>query len=158
MAYCISCGQRVEDGAKHCPVCGAAIPAEQPVYVQPVPVQATPRVPVKARVLGYVGLGLGIDGLASSIIFLLLTAIYMAMAAIFYLQGEGSVGFIPVFLSLYFGFFSIPIALVGRMLCRKSMAGGNTSKACSVGEKLNIAALIVSIVMIVLGLCGFALI
>lgn len=158
MAYCISCGQRVEDGAKHCPVCGAAIPAEQPVYVQPVPVQATPRVPVKARVLGFVGLGLGIEGLITSVIGIIMVAIYTALAALFYLEGEVGMGFLPTFFGVYMGFFTIPIAIVGRILCRKAIEGGNPSKVCVIGSKLNIAALIVSIVMVVLGLCGIALI
>lgn len=171
MSFCTHCGNALGADAKFCGKCGAAVAApvaaapvvEAPVVAAPVveapvveiipEVAAVPAAPVyvapvvntepvlstKDKVLGFVGMGLGIGALFFAIVGLLYTMIGMEA----YAMGFG--------MSFAFSLFSVPMAIIGRILCGKSMDAGNTSAACSVGSKLSLAAIIVSGVMVFLG-------
>ncbi len=178
MRFCSNCGHPVEDGNKFCGACGAAVVAPvaaepvpaQPVMAEPTPVQpvvaepvsaqpvrayeparpvapAVPATPVPAtkdKVLGFVGMGLAIGGLFFGVIGLLYGLIFIA----------GDFGAATTGFSIGFGIFSLPLSIVGRILCNRSMAAGNISTPCSVGRKLGLAGIIVSAVMYFFGFVG----
>ncbi len=108
-----------------------------PSYAKPV----EPAIPTRTKVLGFVGMGLGIGGLVLAVIGILYTLIGLIEA------GYGlALGF-----SIGFGLFSMPLSIVGRMLANKSADEGNPSKACSIGSGLGLGGLITSAVMLFLG-------
>ncbi len=41
MAYCVRCGQQLEDGMNFCPVCGTAVTAAGTQQEQPIPIAET---------------------------------------------------------------------------------------------------------------------
>ena len=158
MAYCTKCGNQIDAAAKFCSSCGTPVPTPapvtpaytapaEPVYTVPVAqtyiVPAAPvvsKVSVKAKVLGFVGMGIGIGALFFAIYGLIVTLIGME---------ETGMGFgMAIAFSL---FASLPLGIVGKILSNQSMQSGNTSGACSAGSKLSIAAIIVSGVMLFLG-------
>ena len=147
MSFCPNCGNSLETTSKFCPNCGTAVaetaPVSTPIVVEPVSqVYSTPVVSAKAKVLGFVGMGIAIGGLVLAIFGLLYTFIGMATEEI-------GLGF---GLSVGFGLFSLPCSIVGRILCGNSVGMGNCSKSCSVGSKMGIAGIIVSAVMLFFGL------
>lgn len=173
MPYCSKCGTPTNEDDKFCMHCGTpvAVPVQPepvapvvPVQAEPVapvaPVQAEPVAPVapvrsepmpvyvapaepvvsgKDKALGFVGMGLAIFGLFFACIGILYTMIGMA---------EEGLGF---GMSIAFSMFSLPLSIVGGVLCGKSYNAGNHSAPCSVGSKLRIAGIIVSAVMLFLG-------
>ena len=169
MFFCSQCGNAVEEGSKFCNKCGAPVstpaPAPTPaapVYTAPVeqsapypapyPVPVTTVAPVrnetvisgKEKAMGFVGMGVSIGGLVMAVLGIIYTMLGMS------LEGMG------FYFSLIFGLFSTPMGFVGRSLCTKSAARGNTMSSCSVGTKIGLAAIIVSFVMIGLGLISLA--
>ena len=164
MAYCSNCGNQIEDSAKFCSSCGTPVPVAAPaapVHTAPaVPVYTAPAeqtyivpaapakkaVPVKTKVLGFIGMGLGIGGLFFAIIGMLYTLIGMY---------ENGLAF---GMSVAFGgFAALPMSIVGKILCNQSVQAGNTARACSIGSKLSVAAIIVSGVMLFLGVINLML-
>lgn len=146
MSTCYKCGNEFENGDKFCRSCGAVLPAAQPEppVQEPVAViHAEPVVSTKTKVLGYVGMGLGIGGL--------FFACFGCLYTLIGLFAEGFVGFI---FSLIFGLFSVPLSIVGKILCNQSYEGGNPSSTCTVGSKLALAGIIVSGVMVFFGFIG----
>lgn len=132
-----------EPAAPVCPIPTAPVyTAPNAQAYQPVPtvVAAVPEVPVKSKVMGFVGMGLAIGGLFMAVIGLLYTVAGMSM-------GDGA-GFA---LALVYGAFSLPLGIVGRILSGKSRLAGFQSAACSVGSKLGLATIIVTAVMVFLG-------
>lgn len=152
MTYCLKCGQRAADGENRCPACGAPVPT------QPVPDVIKPYVSVKDRVLGIVGMVLGIENLVGSIFSLMVIAIFLSVVVYAHKNGAMGAGVALFLASNIYGMPLVPLSLVGRMLCRNSMKEGNTSKTCSVGIKLNLTALVLSGIMLALGLCGLFLV
>lgn len=164
MAYCSNCGSQIDASAKFCSSCGTPVPAPvpvetvqtapaEPVYTAPAvqtyiapaaPVKRT--VSVKAKVLGFIGMGLAIGGLFFAIIGILYTMIGMV---------EQGLGF---GMSLSFSLFaSLPLSIVGKILCNQSEQAGNTARVCSIGSKLGVAAIIVSGVMLFLGVINLTI-
>lgn len=158
MAYCSNCGNQIDASAKFCSSCGTPVPnpvPETPVYTAPVePVYTAPvaqtyivpaapavqKVSVKAKVLGFIGMGLGIESLFAAIYGLVVT-----------LAGMEETGF-AFAMSVVLGLFiSLPTGIIGKILSNRSAQAGNTSGACSAGSKLSIAAIIVSGVMLFFG-------
>ena len=92
---------------------------QPPVYNLNQQTYAPKEVAGGTKVKGFVGMGLAIGGL----FFGVLACIYFV-----------------------YGFIGIPLSIVGRILAGKSIEEGNTSNACSVGQKLGLAGLIVSCV------------
>lgn len=147
MPFCSNCGKSLGATSNFCPNCGTAIaevtPEPAAVIVESAPqVYEAPVVPTKAKVLGFVGMGVAIFGLVLAVFGLLYTFIGMAAE-------ETGLGF---GMSVGFGLFSLPCSIVGRILCRNSVDMGNCSKSCSVGSKMGIAGIIVSAVMLFFGL------
>lgn len=149
MLFCSNCGNSLNEDVKFCPNCGTAIPEKEPAPAAPVyapsaapvyPVPAEPVVTVKAKILGFIGMGLAIGGLVLAVIGLMYTFFGMAI-------GE-KVGFV---FSFVFGCFSFPLSIVGGILCSNSMNMGNYSTPCSVGTKLRVAGIIVSAAMMFFG-------
>ncbi len=119
-------------------------PPAAPTYSYPAPTgyaaASAPAVDAGTKAKGFVGMGLAIGGLVMAII-----GIIACLA---------SIDFDPAYafgLTIGYGIFSFPLSIVGRILCNKSQEAGNTSGACSVGSKLGMAGLIVSIVMMGIG-------
>ncbi len=150
MQYCTNCGNVMDDNAKFCSKCGtsAAAPASKapvysqpvaPAYSQPVARSAEPIISIKAKALGFVGMGLGIAGLIFAIIGLLYTFVGISE------QGLGF-GF-----SIAFSLFSMPVSIIGRIMAGQAMDGGNTSGSCTAGANLSLAAIIVTCVMLFFG-------
>lgn len=149
MSTCYKCGNEIAYGDKFCRSCGAVLPAAQPETAE-IPVQepvavipAEPVVSTKTKVLGFVGMGLGIGGL----VFGSLGCLYTLLG----LLAEGVAGFV---FSLIFGLFSVPMSIVGKILCNQSYEGGNPSSTCTVGSRLALAGIIVSGVMVFFGFIG----
>ena len=146
MSYCSNCGNPLDENVKFCANCGTPVAAPEatvapvvpavPTYVEP----AAPVVPVKAKVLGFVGMGLAIGGLIFAIIGLLYTFVFMSV--------EAEMGFIFAFV---WSIFSLPLSIIGGVLCSRGAEMGNHSAPCSVGSKLRIAGIIVSAVMLFFG-------
>ena len=170
--FCPGCGKAVE--ARQAPVQEATVQeipvtpvyAEPSAPVYPIPtapvytaptaaayqaasttVTAVTEVPVKAKVMGFVGMGLSIGGLMFGVIGLLYTFLGLSI-------GEGA-GFMFAFV---YGAFTLPLGLIGRSLCNKSQWAGFQSAACSVGSKLGIATIIVTAVMLFFGFVSLAMI
>lgn len=158
MSFCSKCGNPLEENSKFCAKCGTpvqdAAPAAPaytapaaPVYTAPAaptytaPVAAEPVVSPKAKVLGFVGMGVSIFGLFMAAIGLLYTFVGMATE-------ETGMGFA---FSFAFALFSLPCAIVGRMLCNNSIGMGNNATPCTVGSKLGIAGIIVTAAMLFFG-------
>ena len=154
MNFCPNCGQRVEETMKCCPNCGAAVNQPAPVY----PMPAKPGIPGKVKAKGYVGLGLSIDALIASIIGLYFTMIFFLVSTGVYLEEGIGMGFVTTIFGWIFGAITLPVGIVGRIMCKKSMEAGNTSKACSAGAKLGLAGIILSVITLVLGIAGLFLI
>lgn len=140
MTFCSQCGNQLASGDKFCRSCGASVP-EATVQNTPAPVmvKAEPVVSGKIKALGFVGMGLGIGGVAMGSLGLLYSLIGLNLVGM---------GFVW---AMIFGLFSVPLSIVGRILSNKSIEGGNTSGAASAGAKLGIAGLIVSAVMLFFG-------
>ncbi len=114
-----------------------------PTYTYPTPavrVATEPVVDGKTKAQGFVGMGLGIGSLVFAVIGLIYTLATL---------GYYATGFV---VSLYFGLFSMPLSIVGKILCNKSQEAGNTSGACSAGGKLATAGMVVTIVMLAFGI------
>lgn len=147
-----------------CPVCETPAPEAAPVYTAPAPTYAPPAptytppvytppvytppaypapvetvVPTKAKVLGFVGMGLGIGSLVLAILGILYTLIGFTVDG----MGFG--------MSIGFGMFSMPLSIVGKILVNRSIEAGNKATACSVGSKMSTAGLAVTCVMLALG-------
>ncbi len=147
-----------------CPACETPAPEAAPVYTAPAPTYAPPAptytppvytppvytppaypapvetvVPTKAKVLGFVGMGLGIGSLVLAILGILYTLIGFAVDG----MGFG--------MSIGFGMFSMPLSIVGKILVNQSIEAGNNTTACSVGSKMSTAGLAVTCVMLALG-------
>ncbi len=87
---CPNCGREINDGSTFCPSCGAKMP-EQPMYsASPVPPQPPMGQPVyysgnmntnvnKPDNTGLVAMVLGIVACASSVLFAVLQALYLAL-------------------------------------------------------------------------------
>ncbi len=157
MSFCSNCGNPLNQDNKFCPNCGNLIPPKstpptpaEPIYYEPsTPVYvatATPVVSTKAKVLGFVGMGLSIGGLVMAALGLLYTFIFMGF-------GEG----LSLIYALIFGFFSFPLSIVGGILSNNSMNMGNYSTPCSVGSKLCIVGIILSAVMLFFGFLSLAM-
>ena len=151
MFFCSNCGTALDDGAKFCRNCGAQVaeacsaqPQESvaPAVIEPASqAHNQPVVSGKTKALGFVGMGLSIGGLFFAVFGLLYTFIFMAT--------------IPIASFVYaivFSLFSLPLCIVGGVLCNKSVEQGNRSAVCSVGSKLRIAGIIVSAVMLFFGM------
>lgn len=151
MSFCVKCGYRIESDDKFCFACGAPVAGREsepaPVaapypVVQPglVPVMTEPpRLSVKTKVLGFVGMGLSIGGFVIAILGILYTMIFMEIPP------AGAV------FAFYLSVFSMPLSIVGRILSKKSIEGGNQSTVCTVGTRLGLAGIIISAVMLFLG-------
>ncbi len=152
MPFCSNCGNPLDASSKFCSSCGApntepAAPVVTPVIVESAPqIPEVPAVPVKAKVLGFVGMGLAIGGLFFAIFGLLYTFIGLA--------AEAALGF---GFSIGFGLFSLPLSIVGGVLCNNSIGMGNRSAVCSIGSKLRVAGIIVSAVMLFFGLISLSI-
>ena len=155
MSYCINCGNQLAENDKFCNACGTKVPEStpevntyaqepvQPYYAVAKPVEVV--VSGKNKALGFVGMGLSIGGLFMAVLGLLYTAIGMV---------ETGLGF---GMAIAFSLFSLPLAIVGRILSDRSGESGNTSKACSVGRGLGLAGIIVTGVMLFLGILNLCI-
>lgn len=150
MSYCSNCGNQLAENDRFCNVCGAKVPETTPEVnasaqepVQPCYAAAKPAevvVSAKDKALGFVGMGLAIGGL------------FMVGIGILYtLFGMIETG-LAFGMSVAFGLFSMPLAIVGRNLSSKSQERGNTSAACSVGRGLGLAGIIATCGMLFLGI------
>ena len=144
MSFCTNCSHPLDAADKFCKNCGAAVAAasvpEAPVIVEPY---SAPAPSTKSKLLGFVGMGLAIGGLVFAVLGLLYTFIGMV-----------SDGVLAFAFSVSFGLFSLPVSIVGGVLCNQSMAMGNHATPCSVGAKLRVAGIIVSAGMLFFGLIG----
>lgn len=153
MNFCPNCGHAVDETMKCCQNCGEAVNQSAPVY----PIPAKPGLPVKVKVKGYVGMGISIDALVASILGVYFTMVcFLASLGVYLGEGVG-IGFISTIFGWLFGVITLPVSIVGRILCRNSLREGNTSKACSAGAKLGLAGIILSVVTLVLGIAGLFL-
>lgn len=123
-----------------------------PVYTPPAPeyqnvpvYHAEPVVAPKAKALGFVSMGLGIGGLFFAVIGLLYTFIG--------LEADG-LGFA---FALVFSILALPCSILGKVFHNKAEEGGNTSTPPSVGNKLGLAGIIVSAVMLFFGFISLML-
>ena len=150
MSFCINCGNQLAENDKFCNACGTKVPeaaSENNTYtqesVQPYYTVAKPAevvVSAKDKALGFVGMGLSIGGLFMACLGILYTLIGMV---------ETGLGF---GMAVAFSLFSLPLSIVGRNLCNRSVERGNTAKPCSIGRGLGLAGIIVTGVMLLLGI------
>ena len=146
MSFCINCGNQLAENDKFCNACGAKVSEAntymqeslQPAYVEAKPAEVV--VSAKDKALGFVGMGLSIGGLFMACFGILYTALGMI---------ETGLGF---GMSIAFSLFSLPLSIVGRNLCNRSVERGNTAKPCSIGRGLGLAGIIVTGVMLFLGI------
>ena len=150
MSFCINCGNQLAENDKFCNACGTKVPeaapetntyaqeSVQPYYTASKSVEVV--VSGKDKALGFVGMGLSIGGMFMAVFGILYTALGMI---------ETGLGF---GMAVAFSLFSLPLAIVGRVLSSRSVERGNTSSVCSVGRGLGLAGIIVTGVMLLLGI------
>ena len=146
MSYCVNCGNQLAETDKFCNACGAKVSEAntymqeslQPTYVEAKPAEVV--VSAKDKALGFVGMGLSIGGMFMAVLGILYTALGMI---------ETGLGF---GMAVAFSLFSLPLSIVGRNLCNRSVERGNTAKPCSIGRGLGLAGIIVTGVMLFLGI------
>ena len=175
MSFCPYCGKPLNATDKFCQFCGASLsvtqaptppvtPAPPVTYAPPVrpvtpvapvvsaPIYQTQKPPVvsaKAKAFGFVGLGLGIEGLSMAVLGIFYTAFGLLLDDAMGMYGAGAgVGFIYAFV---FAFFSMPCSILGRIFGERSISMGNPSGVCTAGFRLGTIGIVVSIVMMVLG-------
>ena len=144
MKFCPNCGASLEPTSKFCNNCGAPVQPDVVPIPVPVPTPVSFAVPGPVKAQGIVGMALGIAGMVFAILGLICTLSGMGLDAM---------GFA---FSIYFSIFSMPLSCVGRALCNKSSESGNFSSVCSIGSKMAMAGIIVSIVMLAFGLINLA--
>ena len=171
--FCSNCGNALADNDKFCCKCGSAVaaavveeapvaevpapvaePVVEPAYVAPVAepvytaptyvapaVAAEPVVSTKDKVLGFVGMGLSIF------------SVFIASICVMVLMGllDTGVGIAGLLVSIVYGMLSLPPAIIGRILCTKSMEAGNNSAPCNVGIKLSLVGFILTGVKLFFG-------
>ena len=162
MRYCTNCGNPNDDASRFCTKCGEMItaeatgepvntmPAEEyntPVYSEPSQpaVPAEPVVSGGDKAKGFVGMGLAILGL-----------VFAGIGFLYTLIGLTETG-LALGMAIAFGIFSLPPALIGGNLCKKSRAAGNTSRACTSGTSMAAIATILTIGMLIVGVIGLGL-
>lgn len=153
MPFCPKCGNPIVPTNRFCGNCGAAVveisepvvPAEPVIAVPAVQTYTVPAPSAKSKVLGFIGMGLAIGGLVFALLGLLYTSL-----GIIAVEGMGFA------MSVAFGLFSLPLSIVGGVLCNRSTEMGNRSAACSVGSIMRVAGIIVSAVMLFFGIVSLA--
>lgn len=144
MSFCPYCGNPIADGARFCTGCGKPVAAQQGAAACQEPVAAAVAteivVPVKTKVLGFVGMGLAIAGL-----------FFAALGTLYALIGIGEEG-LGFGMAVGFGMFSVPCSIVGKILSEKSAAEGFYGTPTNIGSKLGLFGIIASAVMMTLGL------
>ena len=138
MSFCPYCGNPVADGSKFCTGCGKPVANQQESVVPAVAAEIV--VPVKTKVLGFVGMGLGIAGLFLAVLGTLYTLIGM---------GEEGLGF---GMAVGFGMFSMPASIVGKILSEKAAEAGFCGTPTRIGSKLGMFGIIATAVMLTIGL------
>lgn len=157
MSFCVKCGYKLEADDQFCHACGASV-ARRTYEPQPSPagyptaptglvpvMEEAPKISGKTKALGFVGMGLSIESFIVAIIGLLYTLIFVAIPPASFI------------FSLYLSVFSMPPAIVGRILSKKSIEGGNRSTVCTVGTRLGLAAIIISAVMVFIGFTSLSM-
>lgn len=156
MYFCPNCGKTSEEQVAFCSQCGTAmkqqgvVQAEEsaPVYTPPAytPVhEAEPVSSSASKVKGIVGMILGISGL-----------VFAGLGLLYVLIGLAADPAVAFGMSVGFGIFSMPLSIVGKVLCGGAIEAGNTSGMARAGRTLGHVGMILSIVMFGLGF--FALI
>ena len=153
MSFCTACGKSLDGTSKFCPACGAPVtietqtPSWQPansIYpVETESVYTLPPVSGGTKAMGIVGMALGIEALATGIIGLLYTLVFLSF--------DGAVAFGYGFT---FGLIVLASAIVGKVLCNKSESRGNYAKPCSIGLKMSTFGIILGAVTLFLAFCG----
>lgn len=162
MSVCTKCGGQIPEGMAFCGICGNPV-AQTPVYVPAAPVVPPVSGGIKAK--GFIGMGLSIYGLEMGIVGLFLSLYFTFIGLFFSLLAGWEIGSAMSFvMSLYailfataFSSYSLPMGIVGKILCGSSRKSGNPSKACAVGNGLALAAIIISVVMLVVSFGMFFL-
>ena len=160
MLFCTNCGTQLNEETRFCPGCGKAVASEQTgaapqsaqIYVPAptpmvAPYPAEVVVPTKSKVMGFISMGLGIEGLVLAVFGIFYTLIVAAAFSGPYYY-ENPTAFI---IALYFSLFTLPSCIVGLVLSGKSSSCGVTTTPASVGKKLSIAGIIVTGVMLFIG-------
>ena len=114
----------------------------QPMYVQPQYVAPQPSTPSKAKAI--VGMALGAAGLFSAVTGFLYTMIGMAIDG-----GEAG-----LFMAIFFGFFSIPLSLVGLIMSAGTRKAGDTTIFSKLGKIFGLIGVILSGVTLLIGSVG----
>lgn len=170
MLFCRECGAQLVPGSKFCANCGTAVAVHQEPKPQPsgwmseaaAPVEPTvsaipvlpavpavaqaPVVPVKAKVFGFVGMGLAIEAIG-----MVLLSVLFVWAGVGLEDGEllGS--------AFGYGLVSLASAIVGLVLSVKSRSRGFKNAVTTIGIALGIASIVALIAGIVFAIFGVAL-
>lgn len=114
----------------------------QPMYAQPQYVAPQPSTPSKAKAI--VGMALGAAGLLFAVNGFLYTMIFMAKDG-----GEAGLA-----MALVFGFFSIPLSLVGLIMSAGTRKAGDTTIFSKLGKIFGLIGVILSGVTLLIGIVG----
>lgn len=167
MLFCRECGAQIVPGSKFCTNCGTAVVAHEGSESQPfggmrepvepvMPVQSVvpalpvtlapaPVVPVKAKVFGFVGMGLSIEAVGMVLLCFLYVFVGIGLEA-----GEllGS--------AFGYGIVALVSAIVGLVLSAKSRGRGFKNAVTTIGLGLGIASIVVLIASIAFAILGVA--
>lgn len=155
MSFCTQCGTKLAPGDRFCPNCGAAVTRNvscdfesQSFDAVPEPLACTmpqtPVVPTKAKVFGFVGMGLAIAGLFFSVIGVLMTLVTVEV--------EG----LALAMAIAYGLLSAPFTITGLVLSAKSKGLGFRGAAATAGVSLGIVSVILIVISLLAGIAGAA--
>lgn len=117
-------------------------PVSRPVEPGWEPV--TPAVPVKAKVFGFVGMGLSIAGVFFAAIGLLMTLVSV---------GVEGLGFA---MAIAYGLVSAPFSITGLVLSTKGKGLGFRGAAATAGVSLGIVSIGLIVISLLVGMIGLA--
>lgn len=133
MSKCPNCNYTSDGDILYCPMCGAKIIKEEPVFTPPVePISynyVAHQKPNLAKKI--VGMALSIEAFAVSIIAFFYVVMFGAI--------EGEAGFITAFI---FGIINFPPAIIGLTMSNKNRELGDTSVFSRLGKIFGIISVI----------------
>ena len=154
MITCPNCGQLLSDSALHCTNCGAKVVTNPEYHATYSAVPTAPKIPVSAKVKGFIGMGLGIE--AFCILFL---PILFSGASLFAASEDVYFGGIMFFYTIIYAVIELVFSIAGVILCASSRNSGFKNAVTIIGmiaSIITIALSVISVFISMISMCIYA--